>query len=334
MLNVAVIGYGYWGPNIARNFQELDSAQVAVISDLREERRRVAAAKVPGAKIVTAAGEAIASADVGAVAVCTPLSSHFDIAKRALEAGKHVLIEKPMTESVEQAEELIALADKKNLVLMVDHTFCYHGAVRRIKEIIDRGELGRIYYFDSVRINLGVFQRDTNVIWDLAPHDLSIMDFLLGTEPVTVSAHGTSHFVDGKENIAYIHLEFADNLISHFHVNWLAPAKVRHTIIGGEKRMIIYDDLAHEDKVRVYDKGVSVETSEEIYETLIKYRTGDMWAPQYSQLEALSVECRHFVDCVKTGQTPLTDGHAGLRVVRILEGATRSMHSGGRSISL
>jgi len=334
MLNVAVIGYGYWGPNIARNFQEMDAARVAVVADLRDERREVARRKVPGARVVETAEEAIADADVQAVAVCTPLSSHYRLARRALDAGKHVLIEKPMTASLDEASELVALAEGSGRVLMVDHTFCYHGAVRCIKDIIDRGELGRIYYFDSVRINLGVFQRDTNVVWDLAPHDLSIMDFLLGLEPVSVSAHGKSHFADAGENIAYIHLEFENDLIGHFHVNWLAPAKVRLTIIGGEKRMIIYDDLAHEDKVRVYDKGVSVETSEEIYETLIKYRTGDMWAPQYSQREALAVECAHFVECVEKGERPVTDGRAGLRVVRILEAASRSIREGGRNVPL
>ena len=334
MLNVGVIGFGYWGPNIARNFHELDAARVAVVADLRSERREIARRKVPGAKIVETAEEAIAADDVGAVAICTPLSSHFQLAKRALEAGKHVLVEKPMTASLGEANELVELAEARGRVLMVDHTFCYHGAVRCIKGIVDRGELGRIYYFDSVRINLGVFQRDTNVVWDLAPHDLSIMDFLLGLEPISVSAHGKSHFADAGENIAYIHLEFERDLIGHFHVNWLAPAKVRQTIIGGEKRMIIYDDLAHEDKVRVYDKGVSVETSEEIYETLIKYRTGDMWAPQYSQQEALAVECRHFVECVEKRRKPLTDGRAGRRVVRILEAATRSIAEGGRRIPL
>jgi predicted dehydrogenase len=333
MLQVALIGYGYWGPNIGRNFNELEGARVAAVADLSEERRAAARRKLPGARVLESAEEAIRDPEIDAVAVCTPLSSHYELARMALEAGKHVLVEKPMTASSAEAQALVELAERAGRVLMVDHTFCYHGAVRCIKKIIDRGDLGRIYYFDSVRINLGAFQADTNVIWDLAPHDLSIMDYLLGAEPVAAAAHGVSHFGD-RENVAYLYLEFKDKLIGHVHVNWLAPVKVRQTIIGGEKRMIIYDDLAYEDKVRVYDKGVSVESREDVYKTLIKYRTGDMWAPQYEQQEALAVECRHFLECIRTGSRPLTDGRAGLRVVKILEAAARSMAEGGRMVKL
>jgi predicted dehydrogenase len=276
----------------------------------------------------------IRRSDIDIVAIATPVSSHYEIAKAALRAGKHCFIEKPMTSSSAEAEELIEIAEQKSLKLFVDHTFIYTGAVRKMKEIVSSGRLGDIYYFDSVRINLGLFQHDVNVIWDLAPHDLSIMDYLLEKKPLAVSATGVCHVGNGLEDIAYLTLEFDNDLIAHFHVNWLAPMKIRRTLIGGTKSMIVYDDVEASEKVKVYDKGIDVTTREGVYNTLVQYRTGDVLSPKLDQQEALAVGTRHFIDCILNDTRPITDGHAGLNVVRVLEASAVSIKNRGQLVEL
>ncbi|MEW6715928.1 MAG: Gfo/Idh/MocA family oxidoreductase [Chloroflexota bacterium] len=335
MKNIAVIGYGYWGPNIVRNFVELPTSQVVTISDINQKQLTRAKERYPGVKVTPNNREIFDDPTIDAVAIATPVSTHFDLAVQALEAGKHVLVEKPLTATSEQAIRLINKAKGLGLVLMVDHTFIYTGAVRKIKELIADNELGEIYYYDSVRVNLGLFQHDINVIWDLAVHDLSIMDFVLATQPQSVSATGISHVSGEPENIAYLTLFFENNLIAHIHINWLAPVKVRRTLIGGSSRMIVYDDLEPSEKVKVYDKGITVnESRESIYRMLIGYRTGDMWAPQLNMTEALRTEALHFIQCIEGNEHPITDGEAGLRVVRILEAATKSLAERGQLVEI
>ena len=333
-MKVAVIGAGYWGPNLIRNFASLDEVEGVIACDRDSNRLAKMRKMFPGIETCSDENDAILNPEVAAIAIATPVSTHFDIARRAIEAGKHCFIEKPMTASVAEGEELIGLATKKQVTLFVDHTFVYTGAVRKMKEIIESGRLGDIYYFDSVRINLGLFQHDVNVIWDLAPHDLSIMDYLLSEKPVAVSANGSCHIGNELEDIAYLTLEFNDNLIAHFHVNWLAPMKIRKTLIGGTKSMIIYDDTETSEKVKVYDKGIDVTSREGVYNTLVQYRTGDMLSPKLDQEEALAVATRHFLDCVINNKTPITDGHAGLNVVRVLEASAVSVKNRGRLVEL
>ena len=333
-MKAAVIGTGYWGPNLIRNFLALDEIETVVACDLDEERLAKMRKSFYGIETSNEPESLIDRDDIDVVVIATPVSTHHALAKRALLAGKHCFIEKPMTTSVAEAEELLALAEQKRVTLMVDHTFIYTGAVRKMKEVIDSGRLGEIYYFDSVRVNLGLFQHDVNVVWDLAPHDLSIMDHLLEEKPVAVSAIGSCHVGNELEDIAYLTLEFKNNLIAHFHVNWLAPTKIRQTLIGGTKSMIVYDDTQTSEKIKIYDKGIDVTTREGIYDTLVQYRTGDMLSPKLDQEEALAVGTRHFVDCVLNGNRPVTDGHAGLNVVRVLEASTASMRDRGRLIEL
>lgn len=333
-MKVAVIGTGYWGPNLIRNFLGLDEVEGVVACDLDESRLAKMRKMFHGIETSTDHNSVIKRCDIDIVVIATPVSSHHEIAKKALENGKHCFIEKPMTSSTSEAEELIEIAEKKGLKLFVDHTFIYTGAVRKMKEIITSGRLGEIYYFDSVRINLGLFQHDVNVIWDLAPHDLSIMDYLLEQKALSVSAIGTCHVGNGLEDIAYLTLEFENNLIAHFHINWLAPLKIRKTLIGGTKSMIVYDDTEASEKVKIYDKGIDVTTREGVYDTLVQYRTGDMLSPKLNQEEALAVGTRHFVDCILTDTKPLTDGQAGLNVVRILEASAISIKNRGQLVEL
>ena len=271
---------------------------------------------------------------IDAIAIATPVSTHFDLALQALKAGKHVLVEKPFTATAEQARILIEEADRRKLTLMVDHTFLFTPAVRKIKELVQSGDLGRLYYYDSVRVNLGLFQHDVNVLWDLAVHDLSIMDFILGARPQAVSATGMAHVAGQPEDMAFLTCYFADSVIAHFHVNWLAPVKIRRTLIGGDRKMIVYDDLEPSEKIKVYDKGITVNEPEGIYKMMVGYRTGDMWAPQLATTEALLSEARHFAECVESGKRPLTDGQAGLNVVRILEAASASIRNRGQPVEL
>lgn len=335
MIRIGVIGYGYWGPNLVRNFNEVPGARVDFVADLRPDRLAKASSRYPSLKLATDFREVLSDATLDAVAIATPLSTHFDLAMAAMRAGKHVLIEKPMASTSDQALALIEEADRRGLVLMVDHTFVYTSAVEKIHELTRSGELGDIYYYDSVRINLGLFQHDANVLWDLAVHDLSIMDYVLPQTPVAVSATGLAHVPGEPENIAYLTMFFDGSLIGHVHVNWLAPVKVRRTLLGGSRRMVVFDDLEASEKIKVYDRGISLNpSSENIYQMLVGYRTGDMWAPQLALTEALTTEARHFIDCLNDGGVPRTDGHAGLRVVRLLEAASQSMAHQGRPVSL
>jgi predicted dehydrogenase len=335
MIGIGVIGYGYWGPNLVRNFAEAQRAQVRMVSDLRPERLSQARIRYPGITTTTDHRELIANPAIDAVVIATPVSTHFDLAMQALQAGKHVLVEKPLTASAEQGERLIEEAARRQRLLMVDHTFVYTSAVRKIKELVDDGRLGRLYYYDSVRINLGLFQHDVNVLWDLAVHDLSIMDYVLGTQPSAVAATGMAHVPGKSEDVAYLTCFFDDRLIAHFHVNWLAPVKMRRTLIGGDRQMIVYDDLEPSEKIKVYDKGITLNAGPEgVYQMLVGYRTGDMWAPQLSATEALRTEALHVLECIESGQRPLTDGQVGLNVVKILEAATESLAQRGRPVTL
>ena len=335
MIRVGVIGYGYWGPNLVRNFAECAGATVTAVSDTRDERLAQVRRRYPAVAVTTSAAELCARTDVDAVVIATPVDRHFELGMEALRAGKHVLLEKPMASTSEQASRLIDEAAARRLVLMVDHTFVYTGAVRKMREMTDAGELGDIYYYDSVRINLGLFQHDVNVLWDLAVHDLAIMDYVLKERPVAVSATGLTHVPGRPQNIAYMTMFFQNSLIAHVHVNWLSPVKVRRTLLGGSRRMVVFDDLEASEKIKVYDRGISLNPSpENVYQMLIGYRTGDMYAPQLALTEALNVEASHFVDCVSRGAAPLTGGEAGLRVVRLLEAASESMAGQGRLVSL
>ena len=333
MIRVGVIGYGYWGPNLVRNFADLDGCRVAAVADLEQSRLDQAARRYPGVTTTRDARALIGSPDVDAVVIATPVSTHFDLALAALEAGKHVLVEKPLAWTSDEAQALIDAAAARRLVLMVDHTFVYTGAVRKIRDLVVSGDVGDVYYYDSVRINLGLFQSDVDVLWDLAVHDLSIMDFVLERQPVAVSATGLAHVSGKPANIAYLSMFFDAPLIAHVHVNWLAPVKVRQTLIGGSRRMIVYDDLEPSDKLRVYDRGISVDPGPEtVYAMKIGYRAGDMWAPRVELTEALRTEALHFLDCIEHGRRPETSGEAGLRIVRILEAATASLRDQGRLV--
>jgi predicted dehydrogenase len=335
MINIGVIGYGYWGPNLVRNFSEVPGSRVVAVSDLRPERLAVVQSRYPQVKTVTDHRELFKDPCIDAVAIATPVSTHFDLAMQALHGGKHVLVEKPLTATVEQGERLIEEAERCNKILMVDHTFVYTGAVRKIKELMGRSQLGELYYYDSVRVNLGLFQHDVNVLWDLAVHDLSIMDYLLDARPSAVAATGIAHVPGQPKDVAYLNCFFDSNLIAHFHVNWLAPVKIRRTLIGGSKQMIVYDDLEPSEKVKIYNKGITLSNGPEgVYQLLVDYRTGDMWAPQLDMAEALRIEALHFLESINQGRKPLTDGHAGLRVVRTLEAASHSMGQRGRPLEL
>ncbi len=334
MLKVAVIGYGYWGPNLVRNFVENPNVDVLMVADAKEENLTRVSRRYPTIQTTTSAGDIFANTEVDAVAIATPVHTHYDLALQALQSGKHVLVEKPMASSSEQAQHLIDEAKKRNLILMVDHTFVYTGAVRKIAELVKSGTLGEVLYYDSTRINLGLFQHDVNVIWDLAVHDLSIIEYVLNKEPRAVSATGISHVQGEPENIAYLTIYYDDNLLAHVNVNWLAPLKVRRTLIGGSKQMIVYDALEPIETIKIYDKGIDIKSTEDIYRTLISYRTGDMYSPKIEATEALQLETQHFIDCIENGTRPETDGQAGLRVVKILEAASKSIQNRGGVIEL
>ena len=346
MLKLGVVGYGYWGPNIVRNFLSQPDCRIVAICDKNPKAVAQVLSRHPAVHASSNPDEVMSSPEIDAVAVVTPVSTHYDLAKKALENGKHVFVEKPFTATSAQAEELIELADRKNLQIMVDHTFLFNGAVRKIKELVDEGVLGPLYYYDSTRVNLGLFRHDVNVIWDLAPHDLSIIDYLIGLEPELVVATGGAH-LNGLADMAYITLYFPKNIIAHLNVNWLSPVKVRTTLVGGQRKMLVWNDLEPSEKVKVYDKGVQVtDTHDEsrqrlkalveakvfevgaeqaVHDLLVSYRSGDMWAPRVDQTEALQLEARYFLDCVASGKKPINDGRAGLRVVRMLEAADESL---------
>jgi predicted dehydrogenase len=334
MIHVAVLGYGYWGPNLIRNFVETADARMATCCDLDQQRLALVEAKYPRIALTTNYDEVLKDPTIDAVAIATPIATHYAFARKALEHGKHVLIEKPMTASVAEAESLIDIAAKRNLTLMVDHTFIYTGAVRKMKEIIKRGDLGELYYFDSVRINLGLFQKDVNVLWDLAPHDIAILDHLVEEQPVAVCANGACHIGNGIENVAYLTVYFQSGLIAHFHNNWLAPVKIRTVLVGGSKKMILYDDMEASEKVKVYDRGVETKGIEDVHQARVAYRLGDMWAPQLDTTEALHLVTAEFVNSIKAGRRPVTDGVNGANVVKILEAAEMSIKHRGREVKL
>ncbi len=333
MVKFGVIGYGYWGPNVVRNLDRLDEAEVVAVCDKSPAARRKVAKAYPDVRVTDDAAELMSSPEIDAIAVVTPVWTHYELAKAALQNGKHIFVEKPFTSNAAQAQELIELAERKRLKIMVDHTFLFTGAVQKIKQLLSDGALGKLYYYDSTRVNLGLFQHDVNVVWDLAPHDLSIIDFLIQHNPEAISATGQTH-LNGHEDVAFLTLYFPDKVIAHINVNWLSPVKVRTTLIGGEKKMLVWNDLEADEKIKIYDKGVNIKSREGLYNLLVHYRSGDMWAPQIEQVEALTRELAYFVECIAKDETPVNDGHAGLRVVRMLEAANASIRKRGALVHL
>lgn len=336
MVRVGVIGCGYWGPNLIRNFMACPATELAWACDLDEENLKKKLYPYPTVKITTRAGDLLDNPRIDAVAIATPVATHYPLARAALESGKHVLVEKPLAATVAQGEELVALARARNLRLMCDHTFCYTGAVRKIKELIDGDVLGEILYYDSIRINLGLFQHDVNVIWDLATHDLAIIDYLLPDKPLLVSAHGVSHAGNGIESIAYVTLTYPGSRIAHIHVNWLSPVKIRKTLIGGRKKMLEWNDLVPAEKLKIYDKGIEVAENDADRKSrlMVSYRSGDIHSPRVENTEALALVVQEFADAVTGQRDPLTDGVAALRVLRILEAAERSIKADGANVRL
>jgi predicted dehydrogenase len=333
VVKFGVVGYGYWGPNVVRNLDQLDGSEVVAVCDKSPTARKRIHKSYPHLKVVSETAELMSSTDIDAVAIVTPVWTHYELTKAALQNGKHVFVEKPFTSDSTQAEELINLAEKKHLKIMVDHTFLFTGAVKKIGQLLDEGALGKIYYYDSTRVNLGLFQHDVNVIWDLAPHDLSIIDHLIKETPEAVSATGQTH-LNGHEDVAFITVYFPNKIIAHINVNWLSPVKVRTTLIGGEKKMLVWNDLEADEKIKVYDKGVHITSREGLYNLLVNYRSGDMWAPQLEQIEALKQELAYFVDCILNNHVPFNDGAAGLRVVKLLEAANESVSKRGALVHL
>ena len=333
MIKIGVIGYGYWGPNLVRTFAEAQHGTIVAVSDLDPKKLATVNKRYPAVKTTNDFHDLLRNPEIDAIAIATPVSTHFEFAMAALKAGKHVWLEKPMTETSLQARKLVDEAAKRNLVLFVDHTFVYTGAVRKMGDVIKSGDLGRVYYYDSIRVNLGLFQRDVNVISDLAVHDFSILDYLLGEHPVAISASGINHFPGTPANLAYITLFYDSGTIAHVNVSWLAPVKVRQILLGGSKKMITYDDLEPSEKVKIYDKGISfTEDPKQIQEMRVGYRTGDMWAPKLDGTEALRLAGDHYIDCIINKKTPQTDGALGLRVVELIEAATSSMRGRGETV--
>ena len=333
-MRIGVIGYGYWGPNIVRNFHSQDNCEVTLVCDQSPKAGERLRKAHPSIAFTTNANDVLKSSDIDVVAIVTPVWSHYELAKAALENGKHVFVEKPFTCNAAQAEELIELAERKSLQIMVDHTFLFTGAVKKIRQLVDEGALGDLFYYDSLRVNLGLFQHDVNVIWDLAPHDLSIMDHVIKERPEAVVATGEKH-LNGVEDIAFITVYFPKKIIAHINVNWLSPVKVRTTLIGGEKKMLVWNDLDADEKIKIYDKGVSMSTNPaNLHQLLVSYRSGDMWAPQVEQIEALRAEAAYFVQCINENKKPFNDGVAGLRVVKILEAAEKSVRNRGQVVNL
>jgi predicted dehydrogenase len=323
-----VVGYGYWGPNVVRNLHTTSGVEISAVCDQNPAARRRVHKAYPHVYVSGDANEVLTSPDIDAVAIVTPVWTHFELAKAALENGKHVFVEKPFTSNVAQAEALIELAERKNLKIMVDHTFLFTGAVKKIKQVLNDGQLGKLYYYDSTRVNLGLFQHDVNVVWDLAPHDLAIMDHVIEGSPEAIVATGQKH-LNGFEDVAYLTIYFPDKVIAHINVNWLSPVKVRTTLIGGEKKMLVWNDLEADEKIKIYDKGVDINNREGVYELLVNYRSGDMWAPQLEQVEALRDELAYFVSSITSGTPLVNDGAAGLRVVKMLEAANKSLRKRG-----
>ena len=332
-MNFGVIGYGYWGPNIVRNLAGMEDSHVVAIADVDPGSRSRAQKSYPNIRVTGDPAELIHSTKIDAIAVISPAWTHYELTKAALNNGKHVFVEKPFTSTAAQGEELIELARRRNLRIMVDHTFLFTGAVKKIGELVQEGTLGNLYYYDSTRVNLGNFQHDVNVLWDLAPHDLSIMDHLIKRAPEAIVATGQSH-LNSHEDVAFMTVYFPDKVIAHINVNWLSPVKVRTTLIGGDKRMLVWNDLEADEKLKIYDRGVEATSKEGYYNLFVNYRSGNMWAPRLEQVEALKQELCYFMECITTGQEPFNDGCAGLRVVRMLEAATQSLEKRGSLVYL
>ena len=331
-IRLGVVGYGYWGPNLVRNFTKCSDCRLEAIADLDPKKRRKASQHYPDVTVTADVTELFDDDKLDAIVVATPIQTHYDLARKALESGKHVLVEKPLTGSVAHARDLLRLAEKNERVLMVDHTFIHTGAISKLHDLISSGELGDLLYYDSVRVNLGLFQPDLNVLWDLAPHDFSIMSHLIGRKPRSVSAIGSAPVrceAWGLESVAYVNVEFEDHFLAHFHVNWLSPVKIRRTLIGGSKKMVIYDHLDPDNQIKIFDKGVDIRSDRDRYSALISYRTGDLLAPKIDQTEALENVCNDFLGAIRRGGSPLTDGQSGLSVVRMLEAAQMSMSTPG-----
>jgi predicted dehydrogenase len=334
-IGVGVIGYGYWGPNLVRNFANADSAQVVAVSDLDPARLAICKRLYPGFTTSTEVRDLFRDSRINAIAIATPVHTHYDLALAALKAGKHVLVEKPLAQTSDQVLRLIDEADRRNLLLMVDHTFIYTPAVRKIRDLIQEGVLGKIYYYNSIRASLGLFQSDVNVIWDLAVHDISIIQYIMSEVPVAVSATAANHVAGTPENMAHLALFFDSSCVAHISVNWLSPVKVRQTFIGGDRKMILYDDVQPTEKIKVYDKGIIVNgAAEHRHQLRIGYRAGDMWAPHLAAEEALKTETEHFIDCIQSGSHPISDGLSGLQVVQILEASSRSIAAQGTPVKL
>jgi len=333
MIRIGVVGYGYWGPNIVRNFNSANGSKVVAICDKDPQMLVHIANEHPGIRAVSSYDEIVTSTDIDAVAIATSVSTHYELARKALENGKHAFVEKPFTATTAEAASLIEIAEQKHLKIMVDHTFLFTGAIRKIKDLIDNRDLGKIYYYDSTRFSLGLFQRDVNVVWDLAPHDFAIMNYLISEKPTHVSAFGRSH-VNHQEDIAYITIHFASSLLAHFSVNWISPVKIRNILIGGDRRMLVWNDVNADEKVKIYDKGAAIKDREGFRELLVNYRSGDVLVPQISQKEALRDECESFVSCIEKNTIPINDGHAGLEVVRMLETCAQSMKHNGKIVKL
>lgn len=335
MLQLAVIGCGYWGPNLVRNFYSHSGVTVSHVCDIDPKKLKTIKDSFPTVETVTSIDSIIRNKAIQAVVIATPVHTHYQIGRQAILAGKHVLLEKPMAASLREARALVKLAEKTKITLMVDHTFVYSAAVQKIKQIVDKNTLGKLCYFDSVRVNLGLFQQRTNVLWDLATHDISIMDYIIGKKPLAVSAVGSSHIKKGLENIVYVTVKFEDNLISHIHVNWLAPVKLRMTLISGLKKMIVYNDMEPIEKIKVYDRAITLEqNTHDINISRFQYRVGDMYSPRLDDIEALHFMSKHFVECIKKKRTPRSDGYAGLRVIEILDAAEKSLKRNGKFIPI
>jgi len=333
MINIGLIGYGYWGPNLARNFNQNPDLTLSSICDFSADRLEQASQLYPQAQMRGNVQDLFNSNHTDAIAIATPVSTHYKLAKKALQSGKHVWIEKPMTENVEHAEELIELAQKMNKTLIVDHTFVYTGAVRKIKEMIDADHLGELIYYDSTRVNLGLFQQDVDVVWDLAAHDISIMDHLMGKKKLAVSTTGSDFYNNGMVPKSLLTIYMEDNIVGHINVSWVSPVKIRQALIGGTARMVLYDDNQPSEKVKIYDKGVDLSpTKEELYHLKVQYRVGDMHAPKLDDTEALKLETEHFVECIKTGSTPITGGKTGLEVVKVLVASKASLKQKGTPV--
>ncbi|MBK8674024.1 MAG: Gfo/Idh/MocA family oxidoreductase [Bacteroidetes bacterium] len=331
-MNIAIIGYGYWGPNLVRNFSTASNCSVLMVVDFRLERLTELKKQYPSLITSTNLDDLFNNRAIDAVVIATPVFTHFDLAKRALESDKHVLIEKPMTNSVEQANVLIDLSIKKNKVLMVDHTFLYTNGVQRMKKMIDAGEIGKLKYFDSTRINLGLFQPDVNVLWDLAPHDLSILNYLKSEKPFSVQATGISHTNNGIENIAFLTINYQSDFIAHFNCSWTSPVKIRMMLIGGDKKMIVFNDLEPSEKIKIYDTGYQHTTDEDKNKILVDYRSGDIFIPKIENKEALSNMAADFISAITNNTTPISNFQSGLDVVRILEAAQKSIKNKGKEV--